>query len=671
MRPIPIYIITLAWLVASILTGCKSGQSHPELAADGQRLVDSARSLYKQARAAQNAGAPERAIPFFRRCLHVDSPDTMVQWALQPVLNDALLQMFNSYQSLGQTAECMREFNALTDRPTQTLQNYSWRDLNSIKAYSMAMAEGHDSEAESLIVYSLSLPLKGVVSITDDEGVSHNLRAERLFRDYSYAAAICYSNLAKQRQVVEWSKKAIAVSDKCGKISGTQYICSLLSSVYMRQGNMPEAIRLSEKAVDYAEDLKDTISVVNAYNVLARIFLDLNLPELANVSSTRGVDYLLQLKEVNPMIATQTYVQKSKALYALGRKDSCMQMLRRAYSTCRNLPYNNGMSDVDYQAGIVLVTSTKVQYRQRGIHYLQHVAREATPMVKARAYYGLAQGYQAQGDRAACEAALDSMYSLEHSAEPPNLVSGASSFAVSYHLDSGNPQKLAKFAADLQTEYKNRDAQNVMQRVAEDVAHENMRKERLALEREQNELQRRHWLLLSSVAMLLFVLISLCYIYMRKKARHRREKLQLREEIDEKEKQISETSERMHSMQQTYQSLQRLEQLGSSLQTSVEVRRFEQYFSQVCPELEQRIAQYADILSQKEILLIKLHFAGLSNAQISQSLGIASRSVTVYRYRIRQKLHLQDESLDNFFKSQAEAKGHSEIIQKDDEKMPT
>lgn len=143
---------------------------------------------------------------------------------------------------------------------------------------------------------------------------------------------------------------------------------------------------------------------------------------------------------------------------------------------------------------------------------------------------------------------------------------------------------------------------------------------------------------------------------MRKKARHRREKLQLREEIDEKEKQISETSERMQSMQQTYQSLQRLEQLGSSLQTSADVRRFEQYFAQAYPELEQRIAQYADVLSQKETLLIKLHLARLSNAQISQSLGIASRSVTVYRYRIRQKLHLQDESLDNFFMSHAETK---------------
>lgn len=653
------------WLVASLFTGCKNGSSQPRLAADGQHLVDSARSLYKQARAEQNAGTPERAIPLFRRCLHVDSPDTMVQWALQPVLNDALLQMFNSYQSLGQTDECLRTLSTLTDRPTQTLQNYSWRDLNSIKAYAMAMAEGHDREAESLIAYTLSLPLKGMVSTTDDEGDSHNLRAERLFRDYSYAAAICYSNLARQQQVVAWSKKAIAVSDKCGKISGTQYICSLLSSVYQRQGNMPEAIRLSEKAVDYAESLKDTLSVVNAYNVLARIFLDLNLTELANVSATRGLNYLLQLKEVNPMIATQTYVQKSKALYALGRKDSCMLMLRRAYSTCRSLPYNNGMSDVDYQAGIILVASTHAQHRQRGIQYLQHVAREATPMVRARAYYGLAQGYQAQGNRAACEAALDSMYRLEHSATSPNLVSGASSFAVSFHLSTDNSQKLAKFAADLQTEYKNRDAQNVMQRVAEDVAHENMRKERLALQREQSELQQRHWLLLSSVAMLLFVLISLFYIYMRKKARHRREKLQLREEIDEKEKQISETSERMQSMQQTYQSLQRLEQLGSSLQTSADVRRFEQYFAQAYPKLEQRIAQYADLLSQKEILLIKLHFAKLSNAQISQSLGIALRSVTVYRYRIRQKLHLQDESLDDFFMSHAESKGQSHITQTD------
>ena len=109
--------------------------------------------------------------------------------------------MMNAYQVSGNTNDCVNYLSALKANPTPIIRDFCMRDLNALLAYSM-YRNGQRFEGEALIEETLKMPL-------------YNPTPERVFRDYSYGAAIIYGKQHKQHQAIVWYMAAITEAESC------------------------------------------------------------------------------------------------------------------------------------------------------------------------------------------------------------------------------------------------------------------------------------------------------------------------------------------------------------------------------------------------------------------------------------------------------------------------
>lgn len=91
-------------------------------------------------------------------------------------MNEALLQLMNTYQSAGLSDECADTLTTLCQRPTSLMQRYLRSDSYSLLGYALSRTERMD-EAEQWTDSALAVS-------------QYQPTPQRVFRKYAYAAAV-------------------------------------------------------------------------------------------------------------------------------------------------------------------------------------------------------------------------------------------------------------------------------------------------------------------------------------------------------------------------------------------------------------------------------------------------------------------------------------------------
>lgn len=636
-------------LLSLIFASCGKISDYNVGMSQDEEIYDSLSACYNRARNYKDNGKALEALMEYKKCIQTDAPDSVGQAKIQPIIVESLLDMLNVYQMMGNSMACVKEFERmLKTPPTKTISNLCIRDLHVLYAYSIYLIDGREKEAEEVILTFLKQPLKGPKTYKDVDGKERNFRAERLFRDYSYAAAICYSDVTRQDDVVRWALKALDLSRECGGINGEQYIVSMLSSLYLKQGKMLDAIMLIEDAIDRSEVQKDSLSMVNSYNVLSRIYIDYDLLEQANESSLEGTRLLSKLRASNPSIALQCYLIRAKILFESGHRKQAYLWLDKAERIAIDLPYNSGKCDADYFRGVFMTKDTARVNIEKGIELLNKVTKYAGPGIKAKAYYFLARAYEKDHDFSRCEAMLDSLYTFSHKSNPPIYVKGASDFAINYYRSRGNLAMVARYASELQKEYEKYYSPKLVQQLSKDVMRKKTSSD-AAEEMNRVYLQRMMYAGIAGVFLLIILGLVVLIMYNHSKFNHQMGRIRNIYEADRREK--DELIKRLQSANENGDNISELLQSAKDLTNDDNITRFENLFVQIHPNFDKHLSELIPNIGKRERMLCQLIFLEFSSAQIAQSMGVAARSITIYRYRIRQKMNIKEQSLDEVLKN--------------------
>ena len=137
------------------------------------------------------------------------------------------------------------------------------------------------------------------------------------------------------------------------------------------------------------------------------------------------------------MVSAQTYINKGRALYQMGEKDSVSLYTEKARKLCLSLPYNSGMVDIDLLHG-TLLSEQEEDSLNKGIQELKQVTQHATTTNRAKAYHLLAQIYLKNKENKMAEVMLDSMYSLLNQNEAIIYIRLDYKTILDYYLKNNN-----------------------------------------------------------------------------------------------------------------------------------------------------------------------------------------------------------------------------------------
>ena len=272
-------------------------------------------TLYRQARTHQHEGNYNEAIEAFNRYLSLPISKEGLTDQQVVLRTEALMQLMNTYQSKGEPEACIEALQEVF-KASPLWQGSCLRDYYVVMGYALSRTE-RMQEAEETMLKALTLPL-------------HRATPERYFRDYAYAAAVFYSNPDYQDEVIEWCQEAIAQAEECQSTSGKQWVTTMLGSLYKRDGQFNKALELYKVSIEEAQAKGDELGALNCTHALIDLFLYWGIPEYANRYATQALAIEQGLDEKNPMVSTQTYIYKGRALLALGITDSVASYTHKA-----------------------------------------------------------------------------------------------------------------------------------------------------------------------------------------------------------------------------------------------------------------------------------------------------------------------------------------------------
>jgi hypothetical protein len=155
------------------------------------------------------------------------------------------------------------------------------------------------------------------------------------------------------------------------------------------------------------------------------------------------------------MISAQTYINKGRALYHLGEKDSLSFYLEHATKLTETLPYNSGMVDIDLLNGICM-TDKGGDSLSSGIKNLKQVTQHGTSANRAKAYHQLAQTFLKHGQVKEAEIMLDSLHIiLNQNHLPLQILHLDYKPILGYYLGKGNQLKVEQYVEMLLEDYVN------------------------------------------------------------------------------------------------------------------------------------------------------------------------------------------------------------------------
>ena len=596
--------------------------------------------LFRQARVMQHDGKYDEAIEAFKNYLVQPVAEEAMNDDVQAMYIEALLQMMNTFQSKGAPDACI-PFMQEVFNSSPVLQKYCQRDYYSILGYALSRTEDM-KRAEETMLKALTMPL-------------HHPTPQQYFRDYAYAAAVFYSNPDYLDEVINWCEEAMKEADLCKNTSGKQWVTAMLGSLYKRKGSLNRALVLFQQSKEESMLRNDTLGVLNSLHSLIDLFLYWDIPEYANVYASEAIRVEQSLKTSNPMVSAQTYINKARALYQLGKADSTLIYVEEARRRCQSLPYNSGMVDVNLLHG-TLLTEQGGDTIYKGIEELQIVAQQATSINRAKAYHQLAQTYLKGADNRKAEAMLDSMYYLLNQGGSPTFIRVDYQPILRYYLKKKNQAKAEQYLSMMLEEQQAFKEKKLNYNLVEYIVNLQTEKKRQQLEilhlAYANE---RLWLLVSIVFS--FVAVFVVVLLFVKYRKHY--KFQIRQ-ADEKlsallEKLNQSNAEREMRAQEIKEFLsdrdnhEEFEVLTPTLLQTEGESKFRQCFELLYPLFLPRLRDRIPSVTRREELLSMLIVLKQDNKRIADLMAIAPRSVLMLRHRFRQKIGMATEySLDNF-----------------------
>lgn len=657
--------------VAFFFSSCGNSIKQQDTATnDNIQLIRTLHKQYAHARTLQRAGKYDDAIHMFKACLpsahnwerQVLNGHTSLGDSLLPMVTETMMQLMNTYQSMGKPDECADYLDSLRRHPSDFMRRYCLRDLYSITAYALSRTD-RMAQAEQLADSALILPL-------------YNPTPERLFRDYAYAAAICFSNPGKQEKVMEWSRKALEQANLCGNTSGAQYVTSLLGTLYRRTGRLSDAIDLYLESRRVAQEKNDALGEATACNALAELYLYWDIPTYADRYVSQAIALNGTQTGGNPMIATQSLLLKGQIMLEMEHPDSTLYYYNKAENACHPLPYTSGQADVDYLKGAFRAERCTGDSLQEGIEILHRVTAEGTPLLQAKAYYRLAVAHFRQQQKSKAEAMLDSMYLLLHRFESPQYIEVNYEWVLKHYLEKKDLPNVERFTIDLIEECKFNFNSDICTKMYENIVNLQTEAEQQQLKLEQLEIENdrlyyRIWLF---IFLAVILLLSVWIIYRRKLSHAKHELLEAR--LSSLMDKLEETQRNKEKVEQELSEVtlhkEVAEQQLSALFTHEESRKeivavtpsvlreegeenFRQRFERLYPRFLPALREKVPTIGRKEELSCMLIVLGQDTHQVATIMGIAYKSANMARWRLRQKLGLdKNESLDDFIRTLAE-----------------
>lgn len=617
--------------------------------------------LFQQARSSQQSGNYDEAIAAYRAFLTQPVDESSLTDESLSMYVEALIQLMNTYQSKGESDACI---TALEDvfEVSPILQDYCLRDYYSVLGYALSRTE-RMAEAEQTMLKVFTLPL-------------HNPTPESYFRDYAYAAAVFYSNPSYQNSVIIWSKEALRQAELCKNTSGAQWVKSMLGSLYKRSGDLHEALNLFHQSRAEAEACGDDLGLLNSINMLVDFLLYWDIPEYANIYATEAVRVERGMAERNPMVSTQTYINKARALYGISQYDSVMVYTNQARQLCHTLPYNSGMVDVDLLRGGYFTDkggdSTNV-----GISALHQVTKQGTALNRARAYHQLAQTYLRDGMTAEAEMSLDSLYSLLNNGDSPIYISVNYEPILAHYRQKNSSDKVDQYVKLMLDEQKTFKSKRLNYNLIEGIVDLQMEKKSHQLTIKDQELQikdqelhikdqelnivelqrsrQRLQLVSGLVILILIVSIGVVLFYNQRRRfvklmkRANERSASLVEELNKSNVEKERVKQEIKEFLKDDDNRQELETLTPFILKSDGETKFRQCFELLYPLFLPRLRDRVPNITRREELLSMLIVLKQDTKEISELLAIAPRSVLMLRHRFRQKIGIDTEySLENF-----------------------
>ena len=596
--------------------------------------------LFKEAKTLQREGKLDEAIATFKECLTQPIEDKELSDKQIFFYTEALVQLMNTYQSKGEPEECLIALREVF-KASPILQKQCLRDYYSVMGYALSRTEGME-EAENTMIKALTMPL-------------YRATPERYFRDYAYAAAVFYSNLDYQDEVIKWCEEALVQAELCKNGSGKQWVMAMLGSLYKRSGHLNKALELFQESKDEALAKNDELGVLNSLHTLIDFFLYWNIPEYANIYASEAVRVERNMRDKNPMVSAQTYINKGRALHQLGDVDSLSFYTARARELCQSLPYNSGMADVELLHGTHM-TERGGDSLYVGIQELQHVVQEATALNRAKAYHQLAQTYLKQEMDDEAEVMLDSLYVLLRQNGAPSYINIDYEPIITHYLESKNQRKANLYVDMMLQEQQAFNEDGLKYNLVEAIVDLHTDKERQELKIVQlKQTNQRLWLLICAVLSIVVISVIVAYLFYQKR-QHKMQMEQADEKLSSLAVRLNQLNDKKEMRAQEIRDFlkdkdnrQELETLTPTILKTEGELKFRQYFELIYPLFLPRLREKVPTITRREELLSMLIVLRQDNKRIAELLGVAPRSVLMLRHRFRQKMGMTVEySLENF-----------------------
>lgn len=597
-------------------------------------------SLYRKARTLQRDGDYAEAIEAFKRYLVQPIDAASITDQELTLHTEALMQLMNTYQSMGEPETCIQTLQEVY-KASPTLQGQCLRDYYSVLGYALSRTE-RMREAEEMMLKALTLPL-------------HHSTPERYFRDYAYAAAVFYSNPDYQDEVIGWCLEALEQAEKCHNTSGKQWVTAMLGSLYKRDGQLNRALDLYRQSAEEALARHDELGALNSLHTLIDLFLYWGIPEYANQYASEALRVEQGMKQANPMVSAQTYINKGRALHALGAIDSASVYIEQARRHCQSLPYNSGMVDVDLLHGSCL-TQQGGDSLQVGVEALMRVAREATPANRAKAYHQLAQTYLRSGHESIAEVMLDSMYTLLSPHGKPRHIHLDYQPILEHFLKSNDEEMVERYVRLMLQEQQAHAEEKLKFNLVETVVDLQTTQKNQELKIAQlKQANQRLWLLTCIAISVIAISGVVAYLlYQKRQYKQQMNKANQRlsslvQELNQSNAEKEQREQEIRDFLKNKDNRQELETLTPQiLQTDGETK-FRQCFELLYPLFLPRLREKVPSITRREELLSMFIVLKQDNKRIAELLAIAPRSVLMLRHRFRQKTGMDTElSLENF-----------------------
>ena len=546
----------------------------------------------------------------------------------------------NTFQSKGSPEACIPVLKE-TFKSSPTLQKYGLRDYYSVLGYALSRTE-RMKEAEETILKALTLPL-------------HQATPERYFRDYAYAAAVFYSNPKYQKEVINWCEEALRQAELCKNSSGKQWVTAMLGTLYKRNGHLNKALELFQQSKGEAELKNDDLGVLNSLHALVDLFLYWNVPEYANSYASEALCVENTMTTKNPMVSTQTYINKGWVMLQLGEIDSVSVYTERARQLCQFLPYNSGMVDVNLLHGTHL-TELGGENLSTGIQELQEVVRQGTSLTRAKAYHQLAQTYLKNGDLRLAEPMLDSLFVLLTPGDAATYIRIDYQPILNHYIKNKDYKKVEQYTQLMLQERHAFKEKKLNLNIIRSIVNLQVEQEQQELKLVQLQQTNQLLLFLCCLVVTIIIIAVIAVLFIKQRKQHVIQMKQADEKLSSLVEQLKQSNAEKEIRAQEIKDLlddkdkrQELETLTPTvLQTDGE-SKFRQCFEILYPLFLLRLREKVPSITRREELLSMLIVLKQDNKQISELLAIAPRSVLMLRHRFRQKIGMATElSLEDF-----------------------